>query len=461
MPSHRGRACGRAGTPLAGRARRRGPHARPRGPNAARRAGRRPGCGGNRLLHGGSRLALGGCGPGQGRRRGFDTGGRGGPTRLGPVAGDRRARAPAAAGERTRRTRRSEAPPRRPARSRSRGPSGPGGFHLRAHGGIRPARSRGRPGRRDRRGRHRRGQDGRLYRAGEPLGGTERRSGLDQHVHAQPAAPDRHRARPAPPRSGREAPPRGDPQGPGQLSVPPEPGGGAGARGHRCRGRHRARSGRALDRGDPGRRHGRRRFPCMARRSAGAAQHAGPRAPARRMHLLGLRALPQMLHRAHRAPRPAGRHRGRQPCAGDDPRRRRRDRRPVRARPRDLRRGPSRVRCRRRCFRGTAGRPGGRRSQALAARRRGRARTARAGARPPHRGCRHDRRRARQGAGGNPESGEDPAGCRVERAPRVGCPARARGNLPRGGSPAGLCPGQGYEAFPTISRPRPGLPCPG
>ena len=67
--------------------------------------------------------------------------------------------------------------------------------------GLRAARARGRAQRRAGRGRHRRRQDAGLSRAGQPVGREERRAGLDLHLHPQPAAPDRPRARPAAPRS--------------------------------------------------------------------------------------------------------------------------------------------------------------------------------------------------------------------------------------------------------------------
>ncbi len=80
--------------------------------------------------------------------------------------------------------------------------------------GLRAARARGPAQCRAGRGRHRRRQDPGLCRAGQPVGGEERRAGLDRHLHPQPAAPDRQRARPPAPRFRREASPRGDPQGP-------------------------------------------------------------------------------------------------------------------------------------------------------------------------------------------------------------------------------------------------------
>ena len=104
----------------------------------------------------------------------------------------------------------------------------------------------------------------------------------------------------------------------------------------------------------------------------GRSRITPPGRPARRVHLFGLRALPQMLRRAHHPPRPPGRHRDRQPCAGDDPGgdgRPRRRHAPAALR---VRRGPSPVRCRRRRVRRASERRRGLRPEALAAGRGGR-----------------------------------------------------------------------------------------
>ena len=211
-----------------------------------------------------------------------------------------------------------------------------------------PREAQDKPQGRAGRSRDRRRQDAGLCRPGEPVGREERRAGLDRDLHPQPAAPDRQRARPAAPRFGREAPPRGDPQGPRKLSLPAELPGGGDAHRPGARERRRPRPAGALGAGQPRRRHDRRRPARLAARPAGPGPHHPPRRPPRRMHLLGLRALQEVLRRAHHPPRPPGRHRDRQPCAGDgaggDGRARRRDA-PAALR---VRRGTSPVRCGRR-----------------------------------------------------------------------------------------------------------------
>jgi len=82
-----------------------------------------------------------------------------------------------------------------------------GGCRLRAARPTRPAPSR------SRRSGNRSGQDARLYRSGEPVGGEEPRVGMDLDIYPQPAEPDRRRARSALPRSRAEAAPRCRPQG--------------------------------------------------------------------------------------------------------------------------------------------------------------------------------------------------------------------------------------------------------
>ena len=73
----------------------------------------------------------------------------------------------------------------------------PGGLRVGRRRSLRPARRRRRAAFRAGRGGHRRRQDAGLYRAGQPVGRDQRRAGLDFHLHPQPAAPDRRRARPA------------------------------------------------------------------------------------------------------------------------------------------------------------------------------------------------------------------------------------------------------------------------
>ena len=182
-----------------------------------------------------------------------------------------------------------------------------------------PRERGGQAQRRAGRGRHRRRQDPGLCRAGLAVGREERRAGLDLHLHPQPAAPDRPRARPAAPRFGREAPPGRDPQGPRELSLPAELPGSGDAHRARARERRRPRPAGALGAGQPRRRHDRRRPAGLAARPSGPRPHHAARRPARRMHLFGLRALPQVLRRTHDPPRAPGRHRDRQPRAGDDP----------------------------------------------------------------------------------------------------------------------------------------------
>ena len=167
--------------------------------------------------------------------------------------------------------------------------------------------------------RHRRRQDARLYRAGQPVGRKERRCGMDFDLHAQPPASDRLRARPAVPRPGGKDPPRCDAQGARELSLPAQ------LRGQ-CRGsadapprRGGARAPSALDRRDARRRHGGRRSSRLAARIGGPRANLGARRPARRMHPFRLPALSSLLHREKRAARPARAHRRCQPCAGDDP----------------------------------------------------------------------------------------------------------------------------------------------
>ena len=66
-----------------------------------------------------------------------------------------------------------------------------------------------------------------------------------------------------------------------------------------------------------GRRHGRRRPARLAAEPVPPRRRDRADRPARRMRLCRLPALPPLLHRARRAGEPRGRHRHRQPCAGD------------------------------------------------------------------------------------------------------------------------------------------------
>ena len=126
--------------------------------------------------------------------------------------------------------------------------------------GLRAARGGGQAQRRAGRGRHRRRQDAGLRRAGVACGPrrTARRCG-------SPPTPATCSARSTTNSTGcirdsaREAPPRGDPQGPRELSLPAElPGGGAAQR-PAAGERRRPRPAGALGAGQPRRRHDRRR----------------------------------------------------------------------------------------------------------------------------------------------------------------------------------------------------------
>ncbi len=90
-------------------------------------------------------------------------------------------------------------------------------------------------------------------------------------------------------------------------------------------------------------------FPSWLLGALGGLQSGGCDRPARRMHLFGLPALPQMLHRARRPEIAPGRDRDRQPCPGHDQRGSARRRRRA-ADPLCLRRRPSPVRSRRQCL---------------------------------------------------------------------------------------------------------------
>ena len=106
------------------------------------------------------------------------------------------------------------------------------------------------------------------------------------------------------------------PQGPRELSVPAQPRGRAAGRVRRAGGDPRA-AGRALGGLLQGRRHGRRRPARLAAEPVPPGRSDGADRPARRVRLCRLPALPPLLHRARRAGRARGRHRHRQPCAGD------------------------------------------------------------------------------------------------------------------------------------------------
>ena len=95
-------------------------------------------------------------------------------------------------------------------------------------------------------------------------------------LHPQPAAPDRQRTRPAASRFGREAPPRRDPQGPRELSLPAELPGSGDAHRPGAGERGRPRPAGALGAGQPRRRHDRRRPAGLAARPGGPQpRHSG------------------------------------------------------------------------------------------------------------------------------------------------------------------------------------------
>ncbi len=160
-------------------------------------------------------------------------------------------------------------------------------------------------------------QDSRLYRTGQRVGGEERGAGLALYLYPQSATPDRSGTRPALSRPRVEKAPCRGAQGARELSLPAKFGGG-GARGWRAPGRRgRPRSDGPLGGAHPGRRFDRRGFPVLAGRFARRCEDARSQRPSRRMHLLCLPALSEMLYRAGRAPGAAGRPCDRKPCLGD------------------------------------------------------------------------------------------------------------------------------------------------
>ena len=204
-----------------------------------------------------------------------------------------------------------------------------------------------------------------------PVGGEQRGRGVDLHLHPPPAEPDRPGAGPALSRPGAEGARVGAAQGPRELSLPAQSRG-ACAR-PRCARRTRSRFGlmarwaMATRDGDlaggdlPG------WLPDIlgASRSVGLADRRGECVYCR------LPALRPLLHRALGAPRAQGRHRHRQPRAGDDPggaRRARGCQAPADAL--RVRRGPPPVRGGRQRLRRAPDRAGDDRAAALAARRR-------------------------------------------------------------------------------------------
>ena len=261
-----------------------------------------------------------------------------------------RSRARAAA----RQPRRSSAPRRAGASpscsARRRGAAAAGGLRRRGQRRLPPREREDEPQRRAGRGRHRRRQDARAMSRRPACGPRRTRapvwiSTFTRNLQRQiDGELDRLYPDPA------EAPPRGDPQGPRELSLPAEFRGGG--RAH-CRCAPDDAVGLGL--------HGALGAapPATATWSAaicragcptcsGRAQHRSARRPARRMHLFGLPALPrcfveQHVRRARRADIV-----DRQPCAGHDPGGAGRARRRHAADALRVRRGPSPVRRRRR-----------------------------------------------------------------------------------------------------------------
>ena len=177
----------------------------------------------------------------------------------------------------------------------------------RAKGVAQPAAGRGRD--RDR-------QDARLSRAGVAVGGAGGRHGVGLDLHQGAAAPARRA--------------KGPSCSPTRTSAR---GGSSSARAARiicacstsrmrCRARSRPRrdpraAGRALGGLHQGRRHGRRRLAGLAAEPVPPRRRGRADRPPRRVRLCRLPALPPLLHRARRAGEPRGRHRHRQPRAGD------------------------------------------------------------------------------------------------------------------------------------------------
>ena len=179
-----------------------------------------------------------------------------------------------------------------------------------------PKRAQGRAEHAARRSGHRDRQDARLSRAGVAVGGTVRRHGVGLDLHQGAAAAARRRGTEAVRRRGGAGAADRRAQGPRELSVPAQPRGCAAGRLRRAGGDSGA-AGRALGGLHQGRRHGRRRLAGLAAEPVPPRRRDRAHRSARRMRLCRLPALSPLLHRARRAGEPRGRHRHRQPCAGD------------------------------------------------------------------------------------------------------------------------------------------------
>ena len=299
--------------------------------------------------------------------------------------------------------------------------------------------AQGRAPHRARRGRHRRRQDPRLHRPGQRLGREEPGSGVDQHVYPQPPAPVGFRVGPPVSGRGRKGGEGGRPQGPGELLLPAQfrRSGGPVARARRHRRGGLGADG-ALGPGQPRRRHGGRRLSGLAGRSPRPRADGGPHRQPRRVHLFGLRPLPEVLHRALDPAGPAGPDRRRQPRPGHGAGGARRRRRGVPAHPLRHRRRPSRFRRRRRHLFGPPDGVGGRRAQALDRRRRGRRAVAGARPAPAYRRPGGQRRRGNGSPARGVEGGPRPARAGLAPAPGRRHPGGTGGGLPRPRPPAGL-----------------------
>ena len=328
LPADAGRDCGRAEPGQTAHARRRSRYAHCRSRIAAggdRRSRRRPGgpefVGGapDRPRHGGRRLELGRPGAGGpehpcGRGRTPRRDGRAGS--VARPAGMGRAGARAAAGRPAGLGRRSARPPGRPGAGGGRRAPGTGGLRGGGGGRLRAAPRRGRAECRARRSGHRRGQDHRLCRAGQPVGGEEQRRGLALDLHAQPAEPDRRRTRPALSGPGREGAQGRAAQGAGELSLPAQPRRRRRRRPHPPRGGGQSRPRGALADGDARRRAGRRRPAGLARRPDRPRPDRRAHRPPGRVRLRRLPPLQPLFRRTQRPARPARPHRRRQPRPG-------------------------------------------------------------------------------------------------------------------------------------------------
>ena len=151
---------------------------------------------------------------------------------------------------------------------------------------------------------------------GRAVGRAVRRHGVGLDLHQGAPAAARCRGAEAVRRPGGARAPDRRPQGSRELSVPAQPRGRAAGRLRRPR-RDPGAARRPLGGVYQGRRHGRRRPARLAAEPVPPRRSDRADRPSRRVRLCRLPALPPLLHRAGRAGEPRGRHRHRQPCAGD------------------------------------------------------------------------------------------------------------------------------------------------